>query len=96
MDERKLKAAFEAIRREVHPFIAVANIEWYSLFKDEIRNSIAIEGIFANRKELLDVLERNKRTSDQKMAAILGYFESAGSLYDYANNLYNEQEFQLR
>ena len=27
--------------------IHVSNKEWYSLFKDEIRNSIAIEGVFA-------------------------------------------------
>ena len=53
-------------------FIKVSNTEWYSLFKDEIRNSIAIEGVFANRSELLDVLEKNKRTNKQKTAAILG------------------------
>jgi len=66
--------AFQQLRKENVQFIAVANSEWYSLFRDEIRNSIAIEGIFTNRNELLDVLERNKRTSDEKTAAILGYF----------------------
>ena len=65
-------------------------------FRDEIRNSIAIEGIFANRNELLEVLEKNKRTSDEKSAAILGYFEAASTFYEYANNLYKEGEFSLR
>ncbi len=88
--------AFKKIRQEKSNFITVTNREWYALLKDEIRNSIAIEGIFANRKELLDVLERNKRTDDEKMAAILGYYESASALYDYANNLYKEGEFLLR
>ncbi|NOZ62862.1 MAG: helix-turn-helix domain-containing protein [Calditrichaeota bacterium] len=93
---QKLKKEFEQLRKENIHFIAVSNSEWYSLFKDEIRNSIAIEGIFANRNELLDVLERNKRTDTQKTAAILGYFESASSVYEYANNLFKENEFKLR
>jgi len=88
--------AFHQLRQENVQFIAVTNSEWYSLFRDEIRNSIAIEGIFANRNELLDVLERNKRTSDEKTAAILGYFESASFVYEYANNLYKENEFRVR
>jgi len=91
-----LSKAFEQLRKENVQFIAVANSEWYSLFRDEIRNSIAIEGIFTNRNELLDVLERNKRTSDEKTAAILGYFESASFVYEYANNLYKENEFIIR
>ena len=92
----KLKRELRRLRMEIIPLIAVSNSEWYSLFKDEIRNSIAIEGIFANRNDLLDVLERNKRTDSQKTAAILGYFEAAGSVYEYANNLYKENEFRLR
>lgn len=95
-DTPSFKSAFKKIRQEKSNFITVTNREWYALLKDEIRNSIAIEGIFANRKELLDVLERNKRTDNEKMAAILGYYESASALYDYANNLYKEGEFQLR
>ncbi len=91
-----LRKAFEQLRKENVQFIAVSNSEWYSLFRDEIRNSIAIEGIFTNRNELLDVLERNKRTSDEKTAAILGYFESASFVYEYANNLYKENEFIIR
>jgi Fic family protein len=76
--------------------INVTNAEWYSLFKDEIRNSIAIEGVFANRQELLDVLEHNKRTNKQKASAILGYYEAASAMYEYANNQYKENEFTLR
>ncbi|MBW2368529.1 MAG: Fic family protein [Deltaproteobacteria bacterium] len=76
--------------------IHVSNTEWYSLFKDEIRNSIAIEGIFTNRTDLIDVLERNKRANKQKAAAILGYFESASTMYDYAVNQHKEKEFFLR
>jgi len=84
------------IRKRDVNIIAVSNSEWYSLFRDEIRNSIAIEGIFTNRNELLKVIHQNKRTIDQKSAAILGYFESASSVYEYANNLYKEGEFSVR
>ena len=66
------------------------------MFKDEIRNSIAIEGVFTNRTELIDVLERNKRTDKHKAAAILGYFDSASAMYEYAANQYKEKEFSLR
>lgn len=78
------------------PFITVNNSEWFSLFRDEIRNSIAIEGVFANRNELLNVLEMGRRTPNQKSAAILGYFEAASTLYDYAGNQNDSNEFQLR
>ncbi len=93
---QSLKSEFTRLRKQNIPFIAVANSEWYSLFKDEIRNSIAIEGIFTNRNDLMDVLEHNKRTDTQKTAAILGYFESASSVYEYANNLLKVNEFKLR
>jgi len=96
MDRQTLYRELRKLRKESEHLIAVSNSEWYSLFKDEIRNSIAIEGVFANRNELLDVLERNKRTDTQKTAAILGYFEAASTLYEYANNLYKTGEFSLR
>ncbi len=73
------------IRNKEIPFISVTNSEWYSLFRDEIRNSIAIEGVFSNRSELLSVLEKGRKTTNQKTAAILGYFEAASSIYEYAN-----------
>ena len=91
-----LKSEVQALRARFGKLINVNNAEWYSLFKNEIRNSIAIEGIFANRQELLDVLEKNKRTDKQKAAAILGYFEAAGAMYEYANNQFKENEFVLR
>jgi len=96
MNNLELLKEYEELRKKDIHLIAVSNSEWYSLFRDEIRNSIAIEGIFANRNELLDVLEKNKRTSDEKSAAILGYYEAASTLYEYANNLYKEGEFSLR
>ena len=96
MNSMELLKEFGILRKRNIHLIAVSNSEWYSLFRDEIRNSIAIEGIFANRNELLEVLEKNKRTSDEKSAAILGYFEAASTLYEYANNLYKEGEFSLR
>ncbi len=97
MDKKtELFKELEKLRKKNINLIAVSNSEWYSLFRDEIRNSIAIEGIFANRNELLDVLSKNKRTNDEKTAAILGYFEAASTLYEYANNLYKENEFTLR
>ena len=75
MDKKsELLKQFEKLRNNNVNLIAVSNSEWYSLFRDEIRNSIAIEGIFANRNELLDVLSKNKRTNDEKTAAIIGYF----------------------
>jgi len=91
-----IKRQLDSYRLQNRVFITVNNSEWYSLFRDEIRNSIAIEGIFANRNELLTVLEHGGRTTDQKSAAILGYFESASTLYEYANNLYKTNEFSIR
>ncbi len=96
MTDEELYRALRKLRAESRQLITVSNREWYSLFRDEIRNSIAIEGVFANRNELLDVLERHKRTNTQKTAAILGYFEAASTLYEYANNLYKTGEFSLR
>ena len=90
------KQEVQQLRSRFDNFINVSNVEWYSLFKDEIRNSIAIEGFFANRQELLDVLEHNKRTNKQKAAAILGYYEAASAMYEYANNQFKENEFVLR
>lgn len=72
------------------------NKEWHSLFKDEIRNSIAVGGVYGHRQELIDVLEHNKRTDERKAASILGYFESASAMYEYAANQYKENEFSLR
>jgi fido (protein-threonine AMPylation protein) len=95
-DINVIKQTLDGFRQAQVPFITVTNSEWYSLFRDEIRNSIAIEGIFANRSELLSVLERGQRTSNQKTAAILGYYEAASTLYEYANNLYQTGEFELR
>ncbi len=92
----KVKNTLEDLKKQGLGIIAVSNSEWYSLLKDEIRNSIAIEGVFANRNELLDVLEKNKKTDKQKTASILGYFESAASLYEYASNQFKEKEFLLK
>ncbi|OGQ17804.1 MAG: hypothetical protein A3B70_00575 [Deltaproteobacteria bacterium RIFCSPHIGHO2_02_FULL_40_11] len=91
-----LDLEIKEIKKRFGNLINVTNAEWYSLFKDEIRNSIAIEGVFANRQELIDVLEHNKRTDKQKAASILGYFEAASSMYEYANNQFQENEFELR
>ena len=96
MDGKELKQEFQYLKENNIHLIAVSNSEWYTLFKDEIRNSIAIEGIFTNRNELLDVLEKNKSTNNQKSSAILGYFESASSVYEYANNLNEQNEFSIR
>ena len=96
MTEKELKKKVEVIRLSQERLITVANAEWYSLFKDEIRNSIAIEGVFANKQELAEVLEHNKKTDKQKAASILGYYESATSMYEYANNQWKENEFILR
>lgn len=90
-----IKNSLDDLRQNNVRFISVTNSEWYSLFRDEIRNSIAIEGIFANRNELLAVLERGRRTSDQKTAAILGYYESANTIYEYAYNLYKTGGFSI-
>ena len=90
------KQEIQKLRSRFGNLINVTNAEWYSLFKEEIRNSIAIEGVFANRQDLLDVLEHNKRTDKQKAAAILGYFEAASAMYEYANNQFKEKEFTLR
>lgn len=98
-----MKVKLNSIKREIRErrgarenLVHVSNTGWYSLFKDEIRNSIAIEGVFTNRQDLIDVLERNKRTDEQKAASILGYYESALTMYEYAANQYKENEFFLR
>lgn len=96
MDEKSLKKAVAALRSDEGRLITVQNAEWYSLFREEIRNSIAIEGVFANRQELIDVLEHNSRSNKEKAAAILGYFESASAMYEYAYNQWQEGEFCLR
>ena len=96
MNENELKKTVAALRSDERRVVTVQNTEWYSLFREEIRNSIAIEGVFANRQELIDVLEHNKRTDKEKTAAILGYFEAASTIYDYAYNQWQEDEFLLR
>ena len=96
IEKNEFKQEIQKLRSRFGNLINVTNAEWYSLFKDEIRNSIAIEGVFANRQDLLDVLENNKRTSKQKAAAILGYFEAASAMYEYANHQFKENEFTLR
>lgn len=93
---QSLQHAIRELRQAHEHIITVNNIEWYSLFKDEIRNSIAIEGVFANRNDLLNVLDKNKQADNQKTAAILGYFEAASFAYEYANNLYHTGEFAVR
>ena len=96
IDKSEFKEEIQKLRSRFGNLINVTNAEWYSLFKDEIRNSIAIEGVFANRQDLINVLEHNKRTDKQKAAAILGYFEAASAMYEYANNQLKENEFILR
>lgn len=96
IDIDRISQRIALLRKTADNFIAVSNAEWYSLFKDEIRNSIAIEGVFANRHDLIDVLEHNKRTDHQKAAAILGYFDAASAMYEYAYNQFQEKEFILR
>ncbi|MBF0478573.1 MAG: Fic family protein [Candidatus Omnitrophica bacterium] len=96
MDEKSLKKAIAALRSGDGRLVTVQNAEWYSLFREEIRNSIAMEGVFANRQELIDVLEHNSRTNKEKAAAILGYFEAASTIYEYAYNQWLEGEFCLR
>jgi len=96
MNENLIIKELNHLRNTRESLIHVSNREWYSLFKDEIRNSIAIEGVFTNRTDLIDVLERNKRADKQKAGAILGSFESASAMYDYAVNQYKEKEFFLR
>ena len=96
MRSQPLKKELEQLRSKKGSLTQVSNAEWYSLFKDEIRNSIAIEGVFTNRTDLIDVLEHNKRTDKHKASAILGYFESASAMYEYAANQYKEKEFSLR
>ncbi|PIR25835.1 MAG: hypothetical protein COX62_07990 [Deltaproteobacteria bacterium CG_4_10_14_0_2_um_filter_43_8] len=96
MEASLIKKGIRELQKKSGRLIHVSNKEWYSLFKDEIRNSIAIEGIFTNRTDLIDVLEKNKRTDKQKTAAILGYFDAASTIYEYAANQYKEKEFSLR
>ena len=52
MKIESIKKELKNLRKIRRHLIQVSNTEWYSLFKDEIRNSIAIEGVFANRQDL--------------------------------------------
>jgi Fic family protein len=92
----EIKQEVQRLRAKFGDLVNVSNAEWYSLFKEEIRNSIAIEGVFANRQDLLDVLEGNKRTDKHKAASIMGHYEAASAMYEYANNQFKEHEFVLR
>ncbi len=96
MNTELILKKLKKLRMQGRYLIHVSNKEWYSLFKDEIRNSIAIEGIFTNRADLINVLEHNKKTDKHKAASILGYFESASTMYEYASTQYAEKEFSLR
>lgn len=96
MDKKTVLKYFEDVNLYSVNFISITNKEWYSLFLDEIRNSIAIEGIFSNRNDLLHVINKSQRTNSQKASAILGYFETASSVYEYAKNLIKNKEFSVR
>ena len=90
-----IQSDIKKLRDRLGNLISVTNAEWYSLFKEEIRHSLAIDGVIVNRKVLLNVLENNKRTNE-KEAAVLGYYEAARTMYEYANNQFKENEFVLR
>ncbi|MCX6160731.1 MAG: Fic family protein [Ignavibacteriae bacterium] len=96
MDKTIVLKYFADINKQNFDFITITNKEWYSLFLDEIRNSIAIEGIFANRNDLLHVINKTQKSNSQKTSAILGYFETASSVYEYAKKLFKNNEFTIR
>ena len=96
MNKKEILAKFKNIHSFRDDIISITNKEWFSLLQDEIRNSIAIEGIFANRADLISVLEKNKKSGKQKSAAILGYFDAANTVYEYALNLFKQKEFEVR
>lgn len=96
MDKKTVVKKFGGLKVHSMDFITITNKEWYSLFLDEIRNSIAIEGIFSNRNDLLNVINKTQKTNTQKTSAILGYFDTASSVYEYAKNLLKNEEFTIR
>jgi len=59
--------------------VEVKNSEWLYMLEEETRNSLAIEGYFASEKELRAIIS-GKHTG----AEILGYYRTAGSIYDLA------------
>ena len=96
MDKNKILKYFSNNNIHSSDYVNIANKEWYSLFLDEIRNSIAIEGIFANRNDLLNVISKSQKSTTQKTSSILGYFETASTVYEYAKNLFLNNEFTVR
>ena len=89
IEESALKKSIQKLNGR-ESFINVSNAEWYSLLKEEIRHSLSSEAILATRKELLEVLENNQHTHP-KAAAILGYFDAARTMYEYAHHQFKEK-----
>lgn len=71
--------------------IAVRNDEWLYMLEEETRHSLAIEGYFATEKELKTIIAGGQHTDSE----ILGYYRTAGSLYDLALQYHRENDFRI-
>jgi fido (protein-threonine AMPylation protein) len=74
------------------PKPTIQNKEWLYLLEEETRNSIMIEGYFADKKEIKAVISDKKYSENSE--AILGYFDAASLVYEFAYQKYREKEWQ--
>lgn len=73
----------------------VKNKEWLYLFEEETRNSIMIEGYFANKKEIQNTITSKKYSENSE--AILWYFDSASLVYEFWYQKYiNNEKLDLK
>ncbi len=73
--------------------INVKNKEWLNLLEEDTRQSLMIEGVFVDKRELKDILANKKQ--DGKAQKVLGYFDAALFSYEFAFQQYQTEEFSL-
>lgn len=73
--------------------VSVKNREWFTLLKEDTRNSLMIEGYFVSRAEIMDIIENPKYTKTGYK--VLGYFDAALASYEFAFQQYKTNEFKV-
>lgn len=73
--------------------VSVRNKEWLNLLEEDTRQSLMIEGVFVDRRELKEIIEN--RTGGDIAQKVLGYFDAAVSSYEFAFQQYQTGEFCL-
>lgn len=76
------------------PAPEIKNREWLYLLKKETRNSIMVEGIFVNEKELETIISRNSYET-RNAVDVLNYFRTARFLYGLGFESFLNRELVL-